>query len=38
MVGALRKVLPLFQPFSAALMIVAGSYIVYYWLTIGDLA
>ena len=36
MVGALRKALPYIQPFSAALMIVAGSYIVYYWLTIGD--
>ena len=37
MVGALRRTLPLFQPFSAAFMIAAGSYIVYYWLTIGDL-
>ena len=37
-VGGLRRALPLFQPLSAALMIVAGSYIVYYWLTIGDLA
>ena len=37
MVGALRRALPYIQPLSAALMIVAGSYIVYYWLTIGDL-
>lgn len=33
----LRGSLRYFQPFSALLMIVAGSYIVYYWLTIGDL-
>ena len=38
MVGGLRKALPYIQPFSAGLLIVAGSYIVYYWLTIGDLA
>jgi len=37
MVGALRKLLPYIQPFSAVMMIVAGAYIVYYWLTIGDL-
>ena len=37
LVGALRKALPYVQPFSAVLMLVAGSYIVYYWLTIGDL-
>ena len=37
-VGALRKAMPYIQPLSAALMIVAGSYIVYYWLTLGDLA
>ena len=36
-VTALRKVLPLFQPFSAVFMIAAGSYLAYYWLTIGDL-
>ena len=35
--GALRKALPLFQPFSAVFMIAAGSYLAYYWLTIGDL-
>ena len=37
MVGALRKSLRYIQPVSAGLMIVAGSYIVYYWLTIGGL-
>lgn len=37
MVGMLRKVLPYVQPFSALLLMVAGSYIVYYWLTMGDL-
>ncbi len=36
-VGALRKALPLIQPFSAGMMIVAGSYIVFYWLTLGGL-
>ena len=37
MVGAVRRALPYIQPLGAALMIVAGSYIVFYWLTIGDL-
>ena len=37
MVGALRKALPYIQPVSAALMILAGAYIVFYWLTIGGL-
>ena len=37
MVGALRKTLRYIQPISAGLMILAGSYIVFYWLTIGDL-
>ena len=37
MVGALRKVLPYTQVVSAALMIVAGAYIVFYWLTEGEL-
>ena len=36
-VGFLRRVMPYFQPLTAGLMIVAGAYIVYYWLTIGDL-
>lgn len=35
MVGALRKILPYTQAVSAALMILAGSYIVFYWLTEG---
>ena len=35
-VGALRKTLPYIQPLSAGLMIVAGSYIVFYWLTLGS--
>ena len=37
MVGALRKVLPYIQPVGSALMVLAGTYIVFYWLTIGDL-
>ena len=36
-VGILRKVLPHIQTVSAVLMLIAGSYIVYYWLTIGGL-
>ncbi len=38
MVGSLRKALPYMHPISAVLMISAGSYIVYYWLTLGGLA
>jgi cytochrome c-type biogenesis protein len=37
MVGARRRVLPYVQPISAAFMVVAGMYVVYYWLTIGGL-
>ena len=37
MVGALRKTLGLVQRISPMLMLVAGSYIVFYWLTIGGL-
>ena len=37
MVGALRKALPYIAPLGAWLMVVAGMYIVFYWLTIGDL-
>ena len=37
MVGGLRKVLRYIQPLSAGLMLVAGSYIIFYWLTIGGL-
>ena len=36
-VGILRKILPHIQTVSAVLMLIAGSYIVYYWLTIGGL-
>ena len=36
-VSAVRKALPFIQPFSAGMMILAGSYIVFYWLTLGDL-
>ena len=35
MAGVLRKVLPFVQPVSAVLMVVAGMYIVFYWLTLG---
>ena len=35
MVGGLRKALPYIQPISAAIMLLAGSYIVFYWLTLG---
>ena len=35
MVGGLRKALPYVQPVSAAIMLVAGAYIVFYWLTLG---
>ena len=37
MVGALRRVLPYIQPVSAVLLLIAGAYIVYYWLTLGGL-
>ena len=37
MLRGLRKALPYIQPLSAVMMIAAGSYVVYYWLTIGDL-
>ena len=37
MVGALRKALPYVQPVGTWMMIVAGSYIVFYWLTIGNI-
>jgi cytochrome c biogenesis protein CcdA len=38
MVGALRRALPYMQPLGSLLMILAGSYIVFYWLTLGGLA
>ena len=37
MVGAVRKALPYVQPIGAWLMVIAGAYIVFYWLTLGDL-
>ena len=37
MVGAFRKALPYIAPVGSWLMVVAGTYIVFYWLTIGDL-
>ena len=37
MVGALRKTLRFIQPVSSLLMLSAGAYIVFYWLTIGGL-
>ena len=35
MVGGLRKALPYIQPVSAGIMLLAGAYIVFYWLTLG---
>lgn len=37
LVGTLQKALPYVQPLSALFMVLAGSYIVFYWLTIGGL-
>lgn len=37
-VGLVRKTLPYFQTLSAGLLLLAGVYIVYYWLTVGQLA
>ncbi len=37
MVGLLRKALPYVQPVSAVMLVLAGAFIVYYWLTIGGL-
>ncbi len=37
MVGVLRKALPYTQPLGSWLMVIAGTYIVFYWLTIGGL-
>ena len=37
MVSAMRKALPYIQPVGSWLMVVAGAYIVFYWLTIGGL-
>ena len=35
MVTAMRTALPYIQPLSAGIMVVAGTYIVFYWLTLG---
>ena len=35
MVSLLRKALPYIQPIGSVLMVFAGTYIVFYWLTIG---
>ena len=37
MVTTVRRVVPYVQPAGSALMILAGAYIVFYWLTVGDL-
>ncbi len=37
MTSMLRKALPYIQPFGSVLMVVAGTYIVFYWLTIGGI-
>jgi hypothetical protein len=35
--GGVRRVVPFVQPLSALLLLVAGAYIIYYWLTLGGL-
>ena len=37
MVGGLRRALPYIQPIGYWLMVIAGTYIIFYWLTIGGL-
>lgn len=37
MVGALRKALPYIQLLGSGLMVIAGTYIVFYWLSVGGL-
>ena len=37
MIGVMRRVMPYIQPVGTWLMIVAGTYIVFYWLTLGGL-
>ena len=37
MLGGMRKIMPYVQPIGTWLMIVAGAYIVFYWLTLGGL-
>ena len=36
MVGVMRKAMPYIQPIGAWLMLIAGTYIVFYWLTVGN--
>ena len=37
MVGLVRKALPFVQPVGSWLMVLAGAYLVFYWLTVGGL-
>ncbi len=37
MVTGLRRILPYMESLSAGLLLLAGAYLVYYWLTVGDL-
>jgi len=37
MVGGLRRAMPYIQPVGTWMMVVAGTYIVFYWMTLGDL-
>jgi hypothetical protein len=37
LVGAVRRAIPYIQPFSSVLLLLAGAYLVYYWLTLGGL-
>ena len=37
MIGGLRKVLPYVGTVSSVMLLVSGAFIVYYWLTIGEL-
>ncbi len=37
MIGGLRRALPYIQPIGYWLMVLAGAYIIFYWLTIGGL-
>ena len=36
MVGGMRKVMRYVEPVGTWLMLIAGTYIVFYWLTIGN--
>ena len=37
LVGVVRRAVPYIQPVSAVLLVLAGAYLVYYWLTLGGL-